>query len=172
MSRRSWNVIAPNRGASRCSKSSALCGFRRLSRDEDQLARILRSVRTLVEACVQVLNLESAPGEQVLRLESKLISHCEGMNQALLAAICVRDVVDELDLKELIEAVMCSGPVLPNDAPAIWRREFRFVTALLPNYLIHQRVEVWVEQVENQSTIVSEMTPNGVQTRNLIVDRN
>src|SRR5690242_7381014 len=76
-----------------------------LSRHKDQLSRILRSVRALIETRVQMLHLKSRADEQVLGLESKQVSQSKGLDQALLTAIRMSDVIDQLVLIDLVESI-------------------------------------------------------------------
>ena len=149
----------------RCRRSS-----RRLSRHENPVARIARSVRTL-EARVELLDFESAAGRQVFHLEPKQMPHREGVNRPLFATIRVGHVVDELDLIHLIESIVRDDLQSPEHARPSVVEKSRLVADLR-----HRRtaeiVESGIEEVENQSSTVDQMSSNILETQHLFFPRN
>ena len=82
---------------------------------------LLRVLSTLVEARVELLDVEAAPNEKVLDLKAKQISHRKDVDQTLLTTVWMRDIVDEFNVTHLIESVVSDGSVSPHNAPTIRR---------------------------------------------------
>ena len=59
---------------------------RDLTGNEDEFARILRPVRTLVEISVKMLDVKSGSHQEMFRLKSKRVPHRERMNEPLTSA--------------------------------------------------------------------------------------
>jgi hypothetical protein len=94
------------------------------------------------------------------------------VDQPLLAAIRMRHVVDQLDVKHLVETVVCDGLVSPENRPAIRCDKRGFLTELLLLLANRQRVERRIEDIENQSPIFSQVLVGGCKAGELFFDCN
>ena len=96
----------------------------RLPRNEDEFARILRTIRAPVEIGVEMLDLISGAHQQMLRLKAKRIAHRERIDHALGASICMRNVMNQLVLSDLCEPVMRHDSSPTVDPSAVVGHEF------------------------------------------------
>src|SRR5439155_11511290 len=101
------------------------------SRDEDELAGILRSVRCATEVGVDMLDREAGARQQVLGLESEDAPHLEAVDEALLAAVGMRHVIDKLTGVDLLDQVALEEPVPPDDGAPVRQGERRLLVSLI-----------------------------------------
>ena len=104
----------------------------------------------------------------MLDLKAKQISHRKGVNQALLATIKMRDVVDELNLIYLPESVVSDNSVPAHYAPTVRQGKLWFVTNLLAFLPIRELIQRGIEQIEHHSPTVDEVSSNTHEARQLV----
>src|SRR5262245_48991507 len=102
------------------------------SGDEDQFARVARAIRRAIKVRVDLVDDEARPRQEVLALETKDAAHPKWMNEALLPAIGVGDVIDELAGIDLVDQVALQHSVPPDDRPPIGQGERWFLVRLGP----------------------------------------
>src|SRR6185295_18776606 len=117
-----------------------------------------------------MLHLEPGTRQQVLRLESKKVSHRKRVDQALFAAVGMRHVIDELDLIGLRRPIVGDEPMTPGHAPAIRHDELGFLTKFEPSRLIDERVERRIEEVEDERSSIHQMPANAPEACELVLD--
>jgi hypothetical protein len=93
------------------------------------------------------------------------------VDEPFLPTIGMRHVVDQLVLVDLTKSVSRHRPLAANHAPAIGHGELRLVPNLLAGRRSNDRVERWIEHVEDQATPVNQVSPYADQARQLLVDR-
>jgi hypothetical protein len=142
----------------------------RLSGDEDQLTWISRSVRTPIIARVQLIHHKAATSQEVFRFEAKQVSHLERVHVALASAIG-RDVVDQFDVVHLRESILVGNLEGAHHLPTIGHGKGRALRHLDVDRPVHEIVERRIEQVEDESSAVLQVSMNAREARNLGVHR-
>src|SRR5258708_35477401 len=138
---------------------------------EDQLARVARAIRRAIEVRVDLVHDEAGPRQQVLGLETKDAAHLEGMDEALLTAVGVGDVVDELAGIDRLDQVAVEHSVPPEDGSPIGKGEGRLLVRLRTVGRLRQIVDRRVEDIEHEATLGSKMATYRAETGELIVHR-
>ena len=108
---------------------------------EDQLAGIRRSIRTTIKVCVHLFNGESYAIEQVFHLELEGVSHRERVDDSLNGPALVSDVVDELVVIHLGEAITLEDARSTDDGPTIRQRKLWIAIELHAQFLAHQHLQ-------------------------------
>src|SRR2546428_8694479 len=74
-----------------------------------------------------MIDREAGARQQVLGLESENTPHLEAVDEALLAAVGMRHVVDELTGVDLRDHVTLEEPMPPDDGAPVRQRERRLL---------------------------------------------
>lgn len=129
--------------------------------NEDQLSRILCSIRAPVVITVKLFYLKSTAGQQMLGFESEQMPHWKGLDVTFFAAVRVGDVVDQLNVADLVERIPGDHLVATHDTAPIGRCEGRLLGKLLAQIVANQRIEGRVEDIQNQPAVLRQVPPNG-----------
>src|SRR5262245_51413080 len=122
---------------------------------EYQFSRILRPVRALIEIGVNAFDLKPTTRQQVFGFKAIQVTHWKRVHQAFLAAIGVRDVVNEFNLVNLVQIVPGENLVPPHHAAAVGTRKLGLVAKLLTQIVLDERRKRGVKQVEDQPAAFS-----------------
>src|SRR5262245_48271175 len=108
----------------------------------------------------------------MLRLETEYAAHLEGMDQALLMSVAVRNVIDPLAGDDLFHEVAFEHPVAAHDAPPVGHGEGRLFVRLGAVGRLGEIVDRRIEDIENQAAVGVEMAPYGGKAGELVGHRN
>jgi hypothetical protein len=114
---------------------------------------------------------KAGPRQQVLRLETKDAAHLEWMDQAVLMAVGMGDVVYELSAVHLADEIPLKHPVSVDDRPPVWQGERRLLIHLGTVDRLREVIDGRIENVEHEPTIRCKMPPDGRQACQLLRHR-
>src|SRR2546428_11241466 len=115
-----------------------------------------------------MLDCESRADQQVLQLESKEVPQSKRVNQALFASVGMRDVIHELEIADLIEAIVSDPLRVPADASAVRHLEFGFLRDFFAQRRVHESVKGRIEDIQNERSVIHQVAVNAVETRELV----
>src|SRR5882724_10340238 len=144
---------------------------RRRPGHEDEVARVLGPVGGALEVRVDMVHNKAGPRQQVLRLETKDAAHTEWMDQAVLMAVGMGDVVDKLAAVHLADEIPLEHPVSADDRPPVWQGERRLLIDLGTVDRLREVMDGRIEDIEHEPTIRCKMPPDGHQACQLLRHR-
>src|ERR1041385_2392810 len=103
-------------------------------------------------------------------LKTEQITKRKGMDEALFAAVRMGDVVNQLGINDLLVQVAVDDLVSAEDTPTVCGGEPSFGVGLNAEVVFGQSVQPRIEEVENELSVVGEMTAKRRKTCHLVLD--
>jgi len=118
-----------------------------------------------------MIDREAGARQQVLGLKSKNTPHLEAVDEALLAAVEMSHMVDELTGVDLRDQVTLEEPMPPDHDAPVRQRERRLLISLHTVGRLGEAMDGRVEDVEHELSIAFQMASDGGEAGELFLHR-